>query len=177
MAAVYSTAQAAKLTGVSEGTVRNYVRAPQYAAHFSQGANPPAGAARRLTDQDLALLAYIREQTAAGVTHDQIAARIEAGELGSFTWSAPEPARVGDTWGSIPDPAARPGDTWGSVPPPQPAPLAIMAQTLTQELAAARQREQELWDRLLASETRAARVEGELAALKGRPWLRRLFGG
>lgn len=176
MTAVYSTAQAAKLAGVSEGTVRNYVRGA-YAAHFSAGANPPAGQPRRLTDQDLALLAYIREQTAAGVPHDEIAAQIAAGELGSFTWSAPEasPAEEEeelDGWGR---PVARPKP---EAPPP--APLAIMAQTLTGELAAAHAREQALWDRLIAAENRAARAEGELAALKaaqGRGIFRRLFGG
>lgn len=173
MAQVFSTAQAAKLTGVSAGTVRNYVRAPMYAPLFSAGANPPAGSPRRLSDNDLALLAYIREQTAQGVTHDQIAAQIAAGGLAGFTWSAPEAgqaeAQPGDTWGIPKDPA-----------PTQPAPLAIMAQTLTAELAAARQREQILWDRIVEAETRAARAEGELEAVKtaqGRPWYKRLFGG
>ena len=175
MAQVFSTAQAAKLTGVSAGTVRNYVRAPLYAALFSTGANPPAGSPRRLSESDLSLLAYIREQTAQGVTHDQIAAQIAGGGLAGFTWSAPEAGQE----------AAQGVDGW-ELPPKrqageaQPAPLAIMAQTLTAELAAARQREQMLWDRIVEAETRAARAEGQLEAVKtaqGRPWYKRLFGG
>ena len=67
MAQVYSTAQAAKLTGISEGSVRTYVRAPQYAGYFSAGANPPAGSPRQLSEHDLTLLAFVREKTAAAV--------------------------------------------------------------------------------------------------------------
>jgi DNA-binding transcriptional MerR regulator len=172
MAQVYSTAQAAKLTGISEGTVRNYVRAPMYAGHFSAGANPPAGAPRQLSAGDLALLAFIREKTAAGVTHDQIAAQIAAGDMAGFTWQAPEtPQEEAPSW-------EQPQRAAGEAP--QPAPLALMASALTQELAQLRDREQALWDRLIASETARARAEGELAALKaaqGRGFFRRLFWG
>ena len=141
MAAVYSTAQAARLTGTSEGTVRNYVRAPMYAGYFSEGANPPAGSPRRLSEADLAVLAFIREKTAAGVTHDQIAAQLVAGELAGFTWSAP----VASQEEARGEPKRQAGET-------QPAALAIMAQTLTAELAAAHAREQAVWDRLIAAE-------------------------
>lgn len=170
MAAYYSTAQAAKLAGISEGSVRNYVRAAHYAGYFSPGANPAVvGQPRQLSDADVTLLAYIREQTAAGVPHDQIAAQIAAGGLDGFTWSAPEEA-----------PEAPPAT---AAEPPSPAPLAILAQSLTAELAAARAREAELWERLIQAETRAARAEGELTAHKTaqdhpRPgFFRRLFGG
>jgi len=167
MGQVYSTAQAAKLAGISEGSVRNYVRAPQYAGYFSPGAAPAAGQPRQLTEADLTLLAFIREKTAAGVPHDQIAGQIADKGLEGFTWSAPEPAAA----------EAAQGDTWNTAA--QPAPLVIMAQTLTGELAAAHAREQALWDRLLAAETRAAHAEGELAAVRaaqGRGFFRRLFG-
>ena len=146
MAQVYSTAQAAKLTQVSEGTVRNYVRAPMYAEYFSGGASPAPGQPRQLSEHDLTLLAFIREKTAAGVTHDQIAAQIAAGDMSGFTWSAPE---------ASPEEAP----SWEQPkrqPEPQAAPLAIMAQTLTAELAAAHAREQAVWDRLIAAEARAA---------------------
>jgi hypothetical protein len=166
------------LAGISEGSVRNYVRAKAYKGYFSPGANPAVvGQPRQLSEADLALLAYIREQTAAGVPHDQIAAQLVAGGLDGFTWSAP---------GAAQEEAAGPVDGWGqpaaAAEPPPPAPLAIMAQSLVAELAAAREREAALWDRLIQAETRAARAEGELTAHKTaqaapRGFFRRLFGG
>ena len=153
MGQVYSTAQAAKLAGISEGTVRNYVRFPQYVGYFTQGANP-----------------------AAGVPHDQITAQIAAGELAGFTWSVPEAA---------PQDAAQ-GDHWDVTPAAgqgQSAALALGQQwvdLLNITLQGAQAREAVLTDRLIAAETRAARAEGELAALKaaqGRSFWRRLFGG
>lgn len=182
MGQVYSTAQAAKLTGISEGTVRNYVRFPQYVGYFTQGANPAPGQPRQLTEADLTLLAFIRERTAAGAPHDQIAAQIAGGELVGFTWSISEAAaKAGQP---APEDAAQ-GDHWGTAA--EPAPLAIMAQSLTAELAAARSREQALWDRVIAESTARARAEGqleaaqvqlaELKAAQGRSFWRRLFGG
>jgi len=168
MTQIYSTAQAAKIVQIAAGSVRNYVRAPLYVGYFSPGANPPAGQPRQLVDADLTLLAYIRERTAQGLPHDQIAAQIAAGGLADYTWSAPAAAQEAP-------PAA------AAEPPP--APLAILAQSLTAELAAARAREAELWERLIEAETRAARAEGELTAHKTaqerpRPgFFRRLFGG
>ena len=183
MGQVYSTAQAAKLAGISEGTVRNYVRFPQYAGYFSEGANPPAGQPRQLTEADLTLLAYIREKTAAGVPHDQVAAQIAAGELAGFTWSvpeaAPQDAAAGDHWDV--NPAAGQGQT---------AALALgqpWVDLLNTTLQGAQAREAALTDRLIAAESARARAEGqleaaqaqlaELKAAQGRGIFRRLFGG
>jgi transposase len=170
MAQVYSTAQAAKLTGISEGTVRNYVRAPMYAGYFSAGASPAAGQPRQLSEHDLTLLAFVREKTAGGVTHDQIAGELAAGELEAFTWSAPEaPQEEAPSW-----------EQPQRQPEAQAAPLAIMAQTLTGELASLRADKDTLWERVVAAEKRASAAEAELAALKAaqsRGFFRRLFGG
>ena len=178
MGQVYSTAQAAKLAGISEGTVRNYVRFPQYVGYFTQGANPAPGQPRQLAESDLTLLAFIREKTAAGVPHDQIAAQIAAGELEGFTWSVPE-AAAGDHWDV--NPAAGQGQT---------AALALGQQwvdLLNTTLQGAQAREAVLTDRLIAAESARARAEGqleaaqaqlaELKAAQDRPFWRRLFGG
>jgi hypothetical protein len=140
-----------------------------YAGYFSEGASPAPGQPRRLSEGDLALLAFIRERTAAGVTHDQIAAQIAAGDLEGFTWSAPTAGQEEEE--------AQPKRQAGEA---QPAALAIMAQTITAELAAARQREQTLWERIVEAEKRASAAEAALAAVKAaqaRPWYRRLLGG
>ena len=106
----------------------------------------------------LTLLAFVREKTAAGVTHDQIAAQLAAGD---WTGSPGQPPR----------PRQEEAPSWEQPkrqPEAQAAPLAIMAQTLTGELAAAREREQALWERVVAAE--AARARGGGACRRqGRP--------
>lgn len=193
MGSVYSTPQAARLLGISEGSIRNYVRHELYAPYFTAGANPPKGVQRELTDHDLTLLQYIRERTAARILHEQIAEEIAAGELEERTWTPPaqDAENLGDESATPPD-----VDGWGiprrkpapesSAPPP--APLALLASSLVEELTRARereeesrQREQELWDRLIAAESARSRAEGELAELRAahqrRGFLARLFGG
>jgi hypothetical protein len=160
MGQVYSTAQAAKLAGISEGSVRNYVRSPYYVAHFSAGANPPAGQPRELSEADLTLLAYIREQTASGAGHDQIAAQIAAGALVGFTWSPPE---------AMPEPEeAQPRQAAPEAP--QPAALALLAGALNAELVRVRESEQALWERIIAAEKRASSAEASVKAAESRAW-------
>lgn len=188
MGTVYSTPQAARLLGISEGSIRNYVRQDLYAPYFTAGANPPRGDQRALTDHDLTLLAFIRERTAAGVVHAEIAEQIAAGALEERTWTPPAPNLEDD---SAPQPDM---DGWGiprrkpaPEPSPPPAPLVLLATTLADELRTAREREeqarareQELWDRIVAAESARARAEGELAELRAqqqkRSWWSRLFG-
>ena len=189
MGTIYSTPQAAKILHVSEATIRNYVMMDLYAPYLTPGANPPKGRQRALTREDLAILAFIRERTAVGDMHDQIVDQLEekiaASELPPLPMHEEEPPSTPepDGWGIPKEPPAT-GSTANR------APLAIMAQTLTAELAAAREREhqarereQQLWDRLIAAETARAHAEGELAALREargterRPWWKRLTGG
>lgn len=193
MGTVYSTPQAAKLLGISEGSIRNYVRHDLYAPYFTAGANPPKGVQRELTDHDLTLLQYIRERTAARILHEQIAEEIAAGELEERTWTPPAPDQedLEDDSATAPD-----VDGWGvprrkpapesSSPPP--APLALLASSLVEELTRARereeqsrQREQGLWNRIVELESAKSRAEGELSELRAahqrRGFLARLFGG
>ena len=183
MPAVYSTAQAAKLTGASEGTIRNYAR--QYAGFLSAGANPPAGQPRAMTGQDLALLAFVRERTAAGVGHDAIMAQLTAGELAGFAWSPPEPAGQ----------EAEAVGVHLEARTTQPAALVLqevarsLAGVMAAELAQAREVSQGLAVQILDAEKRAARAEreaelravenaelrAELARLRSRGLAARLF--
>ena len=184
MGQVYSTAQAAKLTGVSEASIRNYAR--QYGAHLSPGANPPAGQARAMLEADLTLLAFIREQTAAGVGHLEIAAQIAAGELAGFTWSPPEQGQ-----GQAEEAAGVHLEARTS----QPAALVLqevarsLAGVMAAELGQAREVAQGLAVQVLDAEKRAARAEreaelravenaelrAELARLRSRGLAARLF--
>lgn len=170
----YSTHTAAQAAGVSEGSVRNYLREAAYAGIFSQGAYPPPGQARQLTDQDVTLLGYIREQTAAGLTHHVIAAQIGNGALAGFVMPAEHDQAAGDQ--DLGHDQAAPQD--------QPAALVLL---LRDELTAARTREQALYDRLIVAESRAAAAESQASALReqldqvrqaARPasWWRRLLG-
>lgn len=193
MGSVYSTPQAAKLLGISEGSIRNYVRHDLYAGYFTAGANPPKGVQRELTDHDLTLLQYIHERTSARILHAQISEEIAAGVLEERTWTPPAPDQenLEDESATAPD-----VDGWGvprrraapesSSPPP--APLALLASSLVEELTRAREREEQfhhreqaLWDRVVELEKARSRAEGELSELRAahqrRGFLARLFGG
>lgn len=185
---LYASGQAARLAGISGGSLRNYCQGGRfgrfYAPYLSAGAAPAPGQPRQFTAADVAVLRYIRSRTAQGASHETIAGELAAGALESFNWQAPEEsaAQVREARAAQED-AAQGVDGWGqptrrAPEEAQPAALVVMAQTLTAELAAAHAREQELWDRLIASEAARARAEGALSALKARPgFWRRLFGG
>lgn len=170
----YCPTEAARIAGISPSSVKNYVT--RHGDYFSPGARPAPGQPRSFSPEDVRVLAYIAALTRQAVTHADIAARLAAGELADFTWSAP------------PLVEARPQGP--PAPQDQPPAALVLAQVLSTQLDAARareaaltdrflQREQDLHDRLLAAEARAARAEGELAAIKEqrRPWWKRLFGG
>ena len=178
---LYTTSQAAKLAGVSSGTIRNLTTgqfAASYTGLFSAGATPGKGAPRLFTAEDIRLLAFIRQQTAASITHEETARRIRAGELEAFTWSAPIGAEAAAPVDNAPQNVT--AGTQGT-PEAEAGSFALaLASQWVSALESARARELELQDRLIAAETRAARFEGELTALKtaqARPWYRRLFGG
>ena len=180
---LYPSGQAARLAGISGGSLRNYCQGGRfgrfYAAYLSAGAAPAPGQPREFTASDIAVLRFVRSRTAQGAAHETIAAELAAGALETFDWQPPAESaaqvRAARQAGQAEEEAQ--GVDGGR----QPAALAIMAQTVTAELAATRQREQTLWERIVEAETRAARAEGELAALKAaqdRPgFWRRLLGG
>jgi hypothetical protein len=90
----YGSAQAARLAELSEGSLRNYSPGGRfgqyYAAYFSAGASPEPGQPRQFSEQDVILLRYIRQRSAAGAPHARIAEEVSAGALESFDWRPPE---------------------------------------------------------------------------------------
>lgn len=95
----YSPAQVAHATGASGASVRNYAKV--YAEYMSESANPPKGAAKKFTPDDIKLISFISAQTTqtgAGPTHDVIKQQIDAGALEDFDGPAiviPEPQQRG----------------------------------------------------------------------------------
>lgn len=188
MSAAYTTAQAAEAAGVSPSTIRNVTTgqfARHYAGFFSESARPGKGESRQLTAGDLKLLAYIRQQTAVGVPHEEVAAKIAAGAIEGFDWQPPPITEAGPSDHLPPEPVPpSPGPGYRAPStPPEGAALVLFAQSAIAaqiqqaraDLEAARLREEALQDRLRDAEARAARAEGELAALR-RPFWRRLLG-
>jgi len=178
---LYTTSAAAKLAGISGGTIRNLTTgqfAASYEGLFSPSASPGKGQPRLFTSEDVKLLAFIRQQTAAGLSHEEAARRIRAGELEAFTWSPPIVAEEAAQHENAPQnviagPQAPQSPESGSFA------LALASQWANL-LESARARELDLQDRLIVSESARARAEGELEALKAaqaRPWYKRLFGG
>jgi DNA-binding transcriptional MerR regulator len=177
---LYSTGQAAKLAGISPGSIRNIVSgmfSAHYTGLFSAGARPGKGAPRVFTPEDVKLLAFIRAQTETGISHAEVARRITAGELETFTWSPPAVAE------SAAPPQDAPQEATAGPHAPQEAGAGTFALALASQwaslLESARAREVDLQDRLIEAQTRAARAEGELEAIKAaqkRGFFRRLFG-
>lgn len=175
MSATFSPSQVAEMTGVSLAAIRNY--GERFAGHFSPGATPPKGQPREFTAEDIRLIGFIRAKTGEGLSLDQVAQAIEAGELEEFDQWQPEPIEA-------------------EVPPrgqPQPAPLVPAAQVQAlqalledyrrreetiqnrADVAAgeARERERGLQDQIAALQRELGKAEGELEALKSRrPWWR-----
>jgi len=183
---LYSSSQAAKAAGISPGSLRNYCQGGRfgkfYAPYLSAGAAPAPGQPRQFTAADVAVLRYVRSRTAQGAAHETIAGELAAGALDSFNWQPPEESAAQVREARAAQEEAQDVDGWGlpKGPPeaPQPAALVVMAQTLTQELAAAHAREQALWDRIVEAEKRASAAEAALSVLKDahKPLWRRLFG-
>jgi len=156
----YPPKVAADLAGLSVSGVKNY--AARWPQHFSPSANPGPNIPRSYTPDDVARLRLIGALQKQGIPSGEIAARLDAGEMGE-----------------MPDDAAQ-----NVIEPPhatQPQQTAIMlAQSAVNALQAAfeaeRSERQALARRLEDAERRAAVAESLLDERR-RPWYRRLFGG
>lgn len=82
----YSPAQAARATGTSTSAVRLYLSDPRYEPWFSDSTRPGKGDPKVLTADDVRLVAFIRQQTQAGATHDDVVGALLAGELETWVW-------------------------------------------------------------------------------------------
>jgi DNA-binding transcriptional MerR regulator len=185
---LYTTSAAAKLAHVSAGTIRNLTTgqfAATYDGLFSPGATPGKGQPRLFTSEDVKLLAYIRQQTAAGVTHEEAARRVRDGELEAFDWFLPV---IGES--SVP-PEEAPEATPAGPQAPRSTEAGSFALAIASQwaslLESARAREVALQDRVIEAETARIRAEAqleavqaqlaELKAAQARPWYKRIFGG
>jgi len=171
---LYQPKQVARMVGISPASLRNYTA--RYRQWYSERATPPPGQPRLFTPEDVRLTAYIAQATAAGATHDEIAAHLEqaGGVPEDFQWTPPRPEE---------GPAEE--ETAALVPNAQAqALLQLMARQLEQaqdrEAAAraeAQARERELLEQLAQTQREIGQLEGELKAVKEqrRGWLDRLL--
>ena len=83
----YTPKTLANMVGISSSSVKLYVK--RHASHFSPSANPPKGTRRYFTDDDARRMAFIASCTSQGVNHDEIAERLDAGEVAAFDWMPP----------------------------------------------------------------------------------------
>jgi DNA-binding transcriptional MerR regulator len=169
---LYTVKQAADATGISKPALRVYSQ--RYARWLSTEATPEKGQARLFTPDDLKLLKFIYEQTAAGVNHEQVVERLDAGELENFTWDVQEQEDAETEAETIRSTALMPPE------------MVRLNQALLDE---ARLREQAALDREKALQTKVEDLQRELGETKGRlselrsnryhapKWFKAIFGG
>jgi DNA-binding transcriptional MerR regulator len=73
-----TTGDVTKQFGVSRQTVSNWCH--EFARFLSPTANPPLGAQRRFTDDDLKVFAVVHRQKRGGLTYEEISAALASGE-------------------------------------------------------------------------------------------------
>lgn len=164
---VFSVKDASELTGISRPSLRVYTT--KYARWLSTEATPARGQARTFTAADLRTLRYVYEQTQAGATHDQVMARLDAGELESYAWHVPAQEEPQDS------------EPTGVMAPDQVAILQGMFEELRAQLAQAAQRETQLRERVDDLTMQLGETKGRLAERKSGKWqapawFRAIFG-
>ena len=165
---MYTVGQVAKAVGISDSAVRQW--ADEYAAHLSDGANPPKGETRKFDEEDIAVLqtvSVLREQL---VGHEQIHERLDEGERLEPAPGERPAVDEADEADEAQDQRAGGSDT------------ALVTEQFAEALRRQDSRLQSLTDRLIEAEKRAAAAEtradmlqaqvDELRAAegKGRPW-------
>jgi DNA-binding transcriptional MerR regulator len=181
MSATFSPSQVAEMTGVSLATIRNY--GERFPGFFSPGATPPKGQSREFTAADVRLIGFIRTKTNEGLSHDQVAQAIEAGDLEEFdNWQLPPGEGEADPQPQPTPTAAR--ESAALVPAAQVQALQVLLEEYRRReeaiqtradhaQAAAQDRERALQDQIAALQRELGKAEGELGALKSRrPWWR-----
>jgi len=175
MSQYYTTSQASAITGASVQTIRAYTKL--YTRYFSTEATPTSGLSRRFTADDLRLIRFAFQQTAAGNTREQVSELLAAGALAEYDWQPPEPA----------EPESEP------VEPLQDTSTALVplerlqaAQVLLKD---AQNREQAAGEQVAALQAEVQRLAAELGKAQGElqgykaaqyrapAWWRKMFGG
>lgn len=168
----YSTKDAAARSGASRQAIRAYTA--RHARYFStEGAPTERGQARKFTEADIKLLAFIRHLTTdQGLTHDAVGEQLAAGALDKWVWASH----------SAPSATEERQEATGTLVSYErlQAALALLNDTKEREDALAAQLEASQAE-IRALERALGKAEGELTALKGQPkgkgfWAR-LLGG
>ncbi len=154
---MYTPKQVGNRLGLSGTTIRNYSR--QWSDYLSPSANPEAGQARIYTEDDLAVITTIAALRENQVTTDQIRAALDQGQRLEPVRPVEEPPadRAGD--GSTVEAAV---DQARAAVNAAESAIAIYQDRVT----AVEARNQELTDRLIEAESRAAAAERELKVMR-----------
>ena len=149
---MYTPKQLADRLGLSGTTIRNYSRA--WSDYLSPSANPQAGQPRIYTEDDIAVITTIAALRENQVTTGQIRAALDEGQrLEPMRPTVEEPTNPAED--------DQPGQARAAVNAAESA-IAIYRDRMT----AVEARNQELTDRLIDAEARAAAAERELAILR-----------
>lgn len=81
---MYTTTQAARLAQVSPATVRNYTRDKRIAPHLTPQATTTGDKPRKFAADDVRVLRYVGERTAANASLDEVGAELAALKRRSF---------------------------------------------------------------------------------------------
>lgn len=84
----FTVLQVAERIGVTDTTVRNWTR--KYAAHLSDGANPPTGIVRQYSTRDVNVLRFIASSVAEKRSHVDISARLDSASFSEIVVETPE---------------------------------------------------------------------------------------
>ena len=150
---MYNVTQAACHAGVSGTTIRGWTR--EYSEYLSPAANPPAGQPRQFVEDDLRVFATVATLRAQLVTTEGIRAALDAGQR-------IEP---------MPPPEVERADRAGQGEHVEAAAAAAAAATTAIDIyrdrvTALEARADQLADRLIAAEARAAAAERELEVMR-----------
>ena len=150
---MYNVTQAARHAGVSGTTIRGWTR--EYSEYLSPAANPPAGQPRQFVEDDLRVFATVATLRAQLVTTEDIRAALDAGQR-------IEP---------MPPPEVERADRAGQDEHVEAAAAAAAAATTAIDIyrdrvTALEARADQLADRLIDAEARAAAAERELEVLR-----------
>ena len=171
----FSTKEASDLTGASKQIIRVYTA--RYARYLSTEGTPDPGKARRFTEGDLKLLAYVYQQTSTGnMTHEQVLESLAQGALDRFEWAIPN---QGESATEATESAQSAPNALIPIERFQAAQALLMdAQRREQE---AREQAQLLQDKVNQLERELGQAQGALQAyqaVRRRPrWWVALFGG
>jgi DNA-binding transcriptional MerR regulator len=150
---MYNVTQAARHAGVSGTTIRGWTR--EYSEYLSSTANPPAGQPRQFVEDDLRVFATVATLRAQLVTTEDIRATLDAGQR-------IEP---------MPPPEVERADRAGQGEHVEAAAAAAAAATTAIDIyrdrvTALEARADQLADRLIDAEARAAAAERELEVMR-----------